>query len=348
MENWIKANDNNENCVISSRIRLARNIKGIPFPYKLDEETSKKVISMVEDAFYVSDYIKSKYKTIRSWDIDSITGQSFLERHLVSNKFLSNNKKSAFIVDDDETVSIMINEEDHIRLQCITSGLNFKEAYKEANSLDNLLEENLDVAFDEKFGYLTACPTNIGTGLRASVMLHLPALTINNEINGVLNAVSQVGMTIRGLYGEGSRALGDLYQISNQVSLGVTEEDILSNLTVVVNQIINQENLSREQLMKKYKYEIEDKVFRSLGILRSAVLLNSKECMGNLSNVRFGVEMGIIKDVHMGMLNSLLIDTQPASLQKIMNEQLSDKQRDLKRAELVRQKLKSGGDNNDI
>ena len=274
------------------------------------------------------------------WNEDKTSQESFLEKHLVSHKLLANNGKSAFIVDKDETVSIMINEEDHLRLQCITSGLNLSEAYDMAVKLDDLLEENLDFAFNEKFGYITSCPTNIGTGLRASAMIHLPALAMNEEITGVFKALTQVGMTLRGLYGEGSQALGNFYQISNQVTLGLQEDEIINNLNAVLSKIINQEKISREQLSQKYKYELEDKIFRSLGLLKSAVLINNKECLYNLSNVRMGVEMGIIKDIDLKTLNILLVDTQPASLQKKLGVKLPEKERDLKRAQIVKEILK--------
>lgn len=338
MKNWIKADDNN-NIVLSSRIRLARNLREIPFPDKLSEETGKDIVKNIEDAFYSSSYTEENYKSKYLWMNEELTNRAYYEKHLISNKLLGNYKKSAFILDKDEVVSIMLNEEDHIRLQCITSGFNLDETYDLANKLDNLLEEKLDYAFDEKLGYLTACPTNIGTGLRASVMLHLPALSMNNEMVRILNVVGQVGMTIRGLFGEGSKAEGDLYQISNQVTLGLSEEEIINNLKAVVAQIIDREQWSRQQLMKGYKYELQDKVYRSLGVLRSAVLLNSKECLNLISNVRMGVEMGIIKDVDVQVLNSLLVETQPATLQLISNVKLSEKDRDFNRAKLVRKKL---------
>ena len=339
MENWIAGNNDN-NLVISSRIRLARNIKGIAFPNRLDENQSKEVVKKVEDAFYNFSNNEELFKTIYMWDKDKISREEYLEKHLVSHKLLMNSNKSAFIVDKDETISIMINEEDHLRMQCITAGLNFSEATEMAAKLDDLLEENLDFAFNEKFGYITACPTNIGTGLRASAMIHLPALSMNEEINGVFKALTQLGMTLRGLYGEGSQALGNFYQISNQVTLGIQEEEIINNLTAVVNKIINQENLSRENILNKYRYELEDKLFRSLGLLKSAVLINHKECLINLSNVRMGVEMGIIKDVELKTLNSLLVATQPASIQKSVGNGLSERERDLKRAEIIKQILK--------
>ncbi|MCM8711756.1 protein arginine kinase [Clostridium sp. SYSU_GA19001] len=342
MKNWMKASENN-NVVLSSRIRLARNIKSVPFPDKLEAERGRALVNRIEDAFYSSSYMKEVYKTKYLWLNDKITNGSYFEKHLISSKLLSNNNKAAFIYDKDETVSIMLNEEDHIRLQCITAGFNLDEAYDTANKLDNLLEEKLDYAFDEKLGYLTACPTNLGTGLRASVMIHLPALSMNNDMTKILNAVTQVGMTIRGLFGEGSKAEGDLYQISNQVTLGLSEEEIISNLKAVVNQIITKEEWSRQQLMKSYKYEIQDKAYRSLGVLKSAVLLSTKECLNLVSNVRMAVEMGIIKDVSIDVLNSLLVETQPSTLQLIANSELSDRDRDYNRARLVRQKL--GGNN---
>lgn len=340
MQNWINIKEKPESIVLSSRIRLARNLKGIPFPHKLDEEKGKDVVKQIEEAFYTSSNIKEDYESVYLWDSELTTNMTYLEKHLISRNLLQNAKKAAFIVNKDETVSIMLNEEDHIRLQCITAGLNLKEALEYAYKLDDLLEEKLDYAFDEKLGYLTACPTNIGTGLRGSVMLHLPALSMSNEMNGVLNVLTQVGMTIRGLYGEGSKAKGNLYQISNQLTLGSSEEEIFNNLSAVVTQVINQENIARQKMLENYRYEVEDRIYRALGILESAVLLNSTECLSLLSDVRMGVELGIINKVDTSALNNLLINTQPASLQYKLNAKLTEKERDLKRAKLVREKLK--------
>lgn len=344
MKNWTKSEVNDNSMVLSSRIRLARNLKNIPFPDRLTEEKGREVIKKIEEAFYTSMESEEKYRSIYLWETGGLLNKSFLERHLISKKLINNFKKSAFILNDSETVSIMLNEEDHIRLQCITGGLDLKSAYEKANYLDDIIEDKLDLSFSENLGYLTACPTNIGTGLRASVMIHLPALSINNEINGIFNAISQLGMTIRGLYGEGSKAEGHLYQLSNQVTLGLTEDEIINNLNAVVSQIINQENATREQMITKYKYEIEDKIYRSLGILKSAVILNSKECLDLLSNVRLGVEMGIIKNIDMVTLNSLLVETNPATLEWNSRVKLSGRERDLKRAELVKKKISKGGE----
>ncbi len=340
MKNWLEAKSENNDVVISSRIRLARNLKDIPFPNRLSENDAKDIVKKVEDAFYSVPYMEEQYKTVYLWQSDDISNMAHLEKHLISKKLISNKNEAAFILGKDETVSIMLNEEDHIRLQSITGGLNLKEAYEYTNKLDDLLEEKLDYAFDEKLGYLTSCPTNLGTGLRASVMIHLPALTINKEIAGLLKGLTQVGMTIRGLFGEGSQGDGNIYQISNQVTLGLSEEEILTNLTGVINQIINQERLTRDNILNKKKYELEDKIFRSVGILKSAIILTSREALNLLSNVRLGVEMGIIKDVDKTILNKLLVDIQPATIQKNSKEMLTDKQRDLKRAELVKDSLK--------
>lgn len=339
MENWINHRSTDNNIVLSSRIRIARNIKDMPFPQKLDESESMKVIKNVKEALFTSTHTESQYSLIYNAKLDDNTNMYYLEKHLISPKLLSNKSKAAFILGEDETVSIMINEEDHIRLQCITGGFNLNDPFDMANKLDNLIEESIDYTFDEKLGYITACPTNIGTGLRASVMIHLPALTMNDEMNEILKILTQVGMTIRGLYGEGSRAQGNIYQISNQITLGVNEEDILNNLKAVVNQIINQEYRTREKFLKSYKYELEDKIYRSLGILETAVLLNSNECLDLLSNVRMGVELGIIKNVDSMRLNSLLLETQPAALQKRLKTNLSDKEREYNRAKLVREAL---------
>lgn len=339
MENWIKYKASNNDIVLSSRIRIARNIKDKPFPHKLSESESRKITKDVEDALFSSMHIANQYKSIYIWELDDNTSNYYLEKHLISPKLISNKDKASFILGEDETLSIMLNEEDHIRLQCITGGFNLNEPYDMANRLDNLIEEKIDYAFDEKLGYITSCPTNMGTGLRASVMIHLPALTMNDEMNEVLKVLTQVGMTIRGLYGEGSKAQGNIYQISNQITLGVSEEDIINNIKAVVNQIINQEFRTREKFLNSYRYELEDKIYRSLGILENAVLLNSNECLDLLSNVRMGVELGIIKDVDNMSLNSLLLETQPAAIQKRLNANLSDKERDFNRAKLVREVL---------
>ncbi|KHD34707.1 ATP:guanido phosphotransferase [Clostridium acetobutylicum] len=340
MKNWLNSDLKDNDIVITTRIRLARNIKGIPFPDKLSDDEGRDVVKKIKDTLIVSNDGKENFTCIDLWKNDNNCNAEYLEKHLISKKLIENYNRSAFILNKDETISIMVNEEDHLRLQAITAGLNLEEAYECIDRIDDKIEENLDYAFDEKIGYLTACPTNIGTGMRASVMIHLPALSMNNEMPRILNALSQIGITIRGLWGEGSKAIGSLYQISNQITLGMSENDIISNLKTVVEQIINQENLSREQLMKKYKYELEDKIARSIGILKNSVILDSNECLNLISNVRMGVEIGIINDISKKSLNNLLVNTQRATLQEIYNKELSKKEENIKRALYVRENLR--------
>lgn len=338
MDNWIHTSDGNSDIVLSSRIRLARNLSDFVYPHKISNEEGRKIVKVIEQ---VLEDKELKYNIYRLWEMDPLDRITYLEKYLISNKLILNNEKSAFVTNENETISLMINEEDHIRLQCITNGFNLEEAYKCAQELDDLIEDNLEYAFDEKLGYITACPTNLGTGLRASVMMHLPVLTMNGEINKIFSGLTQIGMTIRGIYGEGSKAVGNLFQVSNQLTLGLSEEEIINNLKAVAYQIINQENLAREKIMKMHKYKIEDKVNRALGILNSAVVLNSEECLKLLSYVRLGVEMDIIKDVSKKLLNELTISIQPGTIQRIFKSRLTGEMRHLKRAELVKEKLKA-------
>lgn len=340
MENWIKAETSREDIVISSRVRLARNLKNYSFPNKLDRDKGREVVKRVEEAFNKSAYIEENFKSVYMWNSDEITSKSFLERHLISDKLIINKEKAAFIKDNNETISIMINEEDHLRLQCIVGGLNLKEAYNEINKIDNLLEESLDFAYDKDLGYLTTCPTNVGTGLRASVMIHLPALTKSGAIDGMVNMLSKMGLTIRGLFGEGSKGYGNIYQISNQVTLGPSEEEIIDNLLAVINNIIGEEKLSREKYIKSYEYETKDSIMRSLGILRYALVITAKEALNLLSYVRLGTELDIIKDIDKKKLNSLLVEILSATMQLNAGAVMNERERDIKRAEIIRNSFK--------
>lgn len=339
MKNWMYDGSSKVEPIISSRIRIARNLKNISFPHKLNKENAEEIIKKFESAFYVNDYMKQEYSTHRLWEQDENKLLSFQEKHLISPNLIRSREKSAFIINREETVSIMLNEEDHMRLQCINSGFNLREAYTTADKIDTLLEDSLDYAFHEELGYLTSCPTNIGTGLRASVMIHLPALTINKEITQVLKALAQVGMTIRGLYGEGSGAEGNIYQISNQITLGLSEEEIIENLEAAIGQILQQENRARGYLLNNYKYDMEDKIFRSLAILESARVLKSKESLELLSNVRLGLELGLIEGIDNSIINGLLVNSQPATLQFNIGRNLTDRERDVERAKFFRETL---------
>lgn len=334
MESWI--NSSKEDVVISSRVRLARNLKEVPFPNKLDSENGIEVSSSIQEAFNKVLKDKGEYKTYELRDISPNLARTFLEKHLISPNLIKNGTISSFIVDDDETFSLMINEEDHIRLQCITAGFDIRSAYNNADEVDSLLEQEIEYAFNEKLGYLTACPTNIGTAMRASVMIHLPAATFNNEIPKLLKGLNQVGMTLRGLYGEGSKGEGNIYQISNQVTLGVTDEDILTNLEAVALQVVAEEKNIRKLYLDQYKYEVEDRIFRARALLENARVLTLKESLGLLSSIRLGVEEGLIEDIDIKTVNKMLLFSQNASLQNHLDRELKERERNIERAKLMR------------
>lgn len=333
-------NLDDRNIVLTSRVRFARNIYNIPFPHMLNEEEANKVVRQVEDAIVREDVsTRAYFKAIDFNSMKNIDRLSLVEKHLVSKEFAQGKGKMGLILNKEEKVSIMINEEDHIRLQVILDGLKIKEAYDYAEKLDDLIEERVDYAYDPGLGYLTSCPTNLGTGMRASVMLHLPALTISKSIGSILNTVSQVGMTIRGIYGEGSSAEGSIYQVSNQVSLGLTEEETINNLMAVTNKIIDHELKAREALFSKQGIELEDDLYRSVGLLRYARMLTTTEGLNLLSNVRMGIEMGIIKDIGIDKIDDLILSVQPGTLQLKLQRELNTKERDIERANLVRSLL---------
>ncbi|WBW97965.1 protein arginine kinase [Oceanirhabdus sp. W0125-5] len=339
MENWISSTSINNGIVISSRIRLARNFSNVKFPHRLDNDEAKEIIKQVEAVFYKDKYFCENFKTKELWSRTEEENIIDFEKHLISKKLLNNSSKAAFIVNKDETVSIMINEEDHIRIQCITAGFNLEKGYDMAEKIDDLLESGLDYAFNEKIGYVTACPSNCGTGIRASVMLHLPALTIKNEITRVMSSVSKLGMTIRGLFGEGSNAMGQLYQLSNQVTIGLEEKEIIKNLSNVVKQIIYLEKSKRNEMDSTIKYEFRDKIFRALGTLKYSRMITYKEAINHLSYVRLGVEMGIIEDINYKKINNLLVGISDYSILKKEKEISNSKDYQVKRAEIIRKKL---------
>lgn len=338
MNKWLDEDGCEKDIVISSRVRLARNIEKITLPQRIDEEDGLKVVDLVENAVQKDE--EDKYKLFNIKDLNDIEKNLFVENHLISPDLLKRPNISSFLLREDEKVTVMINEEDHIRIQSLFSGLNLDESFKICNKVDDLIEDSLDYSFDEKFGYITSCPTNTGTGLRASVMVHLPCLVLTGNINGVLQAVNQLGLAVRGLYGEGSGSLGNIFQISNQITLGETEEDIISKLKGIVTQMISRERQSRKLLLNSKRIEIEDKIYRSLGILQNARILSSKESMSLLSDVRMGVGMGILENIDINMIDNLTIEIQPANINKNYEEELDSTQRDIKRSEILREKLK--------
>lgn len=324
--------------VISTRIRLARNLKDYPFPCKLNSQGREKVIEKVRDAVKKSNSpVASDFSFIKMSELTSSQSVSLVEKRLVSPEFISETDGRALLISKDECFSIMINEEDHIRLQVITKGLSLEQAYDTADKLDTLLDENLDFAFDEKLGYLTQCPTNLGTGMRASVMLHLPALEKSRAISRIAGNLSKLGLTIRGAHGEGTEPKGALYQLSNQVTLGISEKAAIENLKNITEQLIAQENQARERLCSSI--DIQDAISRSLGILRSALVISHDEALKLLSNVRLGIVSKQITDVSSETIDKLMLAVEPATLTVSLNKNLSAHDRDIERAKLIRAEL---------
>jgi len=329
--------------VISSRVRLARNLRRIPFPHMLDENTGKKCVEDIKNAWKNSTETRGMNIVFFN-QIPLIDRQILVEKHLISpNHAQSDSNYRGVLVNDVGSIAIMINEEDHLRIQCILPGLQMEEASKRAQKIDDDLENNLDYAFNEKRGYLTSCPTNVGTGMRASVMLHLPGITISGQTNRIFQNINQLGMTIRGLYGEGTEIVGNFYQLSNQVTLGLTEEDIIYNLTSIARQIVEQERIIREKLKVQMQYQIEDRIGRAYGIITNAKVITSNEALSLLSDVRLGVNLGIIKDIKSFTLNELIVAIRPAHLQKRTGKEMTAVERDITRAEVIKEKLNAAG-----
>lgn len=333
LSRWTLGEGPNAEYVVSSRVRLARNLKDYSFPHLLNREQAQEIIDEVQDITAQS------FSTYQLREYDDLGLQVLIEKHLISLLLAEQKHNSALVIGDDDSASIMVNEEDHFRLQSIMPGLELRKGLYQVQHLDNLLEEHLEFAFSEQIGYLTACPTNVGTGLRASVMLHLPALVMTGQIGPVLSTLSKFGVVVRGLYGEGTEALGNLFQISNQITLGPEEEEIISNLELITNKIIEQEKLARKKLTHDALLRLEDRVGRALGTLTNARIINSAEAMKHLSDVRLGIDLGIISDIPAKAFNELLLLMQPAMLQALERKKLTAMERDIKRASVIREHL---------
>ncbi len=335
---WLRGTGPNSEIVLSSRVRLARNLEKASFPHWATKKQEKETLELLDAALRHVDLMKGSL-FVRMTEIDDVDKQFLLERHLVSREHMMHAESKAVVIGDKEVISIMINEEDHLRIQVIQSGFNLQECWRIANRLDDGLLKRVKFAFHPEWGYLTTCPTNTGTGLRASVMLHLPALVMTKQISRVVQAISKLGMTARGLYGEGTEAEGNFFQISNQVTMGSPEEDTIDNLERIIRQVIGHEENARKTLMKQNREVLQDKICRANGTLKAAHIISTKEMMGLLSMVRLGVDMGVIADIDRRAVNELFILTQPAHLQKIEGKMLSSTQRDVKRANLIRRRL---------
>lgn len=338
MTKWLEGNALDQDVAVSTRIRVARNIKEFDFPLYMSLEESDKLTSAVLETMKET-FKDSNYRFLRVRDLTQRERLMYIEEHLISPALTQKIEKSSFLIKSDERATIMINEEDHLRIQTLLPGLNLTECWEFCSEIDNKLESRLTYAFHKDLGYLTACPTNVGTGLRASVMLHLPTLTMTGHINSLIEAIRKMGLTARGIYGEGSEAIGHLYQISNQTTLGETEEEIINKLNRIINQIVNKERNTRIYLKEKKGVELEDKVFRSYGILKNSRIINSKEAMNHLSNLKLAYDIGYITNPKLKETVKLMMDIMPATLQEKLNKDLNKEERDKIRADIIRDYL---------
>ncbi|MHB9095743.1 MAG: protein arginine kinase [Eubacteriales bacterium] len=344
---WMEGTGPDSDVVISSRIRLARNLSGFPFPHFLSEEQAGQVFQAVREAVSKEEMVREigPLEFIDLAELTQTERQVLVEKHLVSLSHIENPGNRAAVIAPDESISIMVNEEDHLRIQCLQPGLQLEKTWNLADKIDDLLEKSLDYSFCEKRGYLTSCPTNVGTGLRASVMVHLPCLVMADQVGKIIRAISQLGLAVRGYYGEGTEAYGNLFQVSNQVTMGQTEEEIVKNLLAVTKRIIVQERTTKEKIFKDNRSFLEDKVYRAFGIMKYARMMSSQEALTNISDIRLGAELGILKDLSFGKINELIVLTRSAMLVEKADRPLESEERDLFRAEVIREKLLEAGTN---
>jgi len=325
---------------MSSRVRLARNFTGLCFPGKLNPTEATSFIADARMVFFGSSLIKAAdYVFIGLTNLDPIDKMILIEKHLISPDLATAQRPCAAIISKDEHVSIMLNEEDHLRIQCVTPSSDIVDVYSRCDAIENIFSARFNIAYDNSFGYLTSCPTNLGTGMRASFMLHLPALVISGHIKDILDACGKIGVAVRGLYGENTEASGNMFQFSNQGSLGRSEEEILLSINDIKEQIVGHESRIREELATKNAVRFEDRVYRALGTLQGARVLSSEEYMRLWSDVRLGVDSGVLTDMDIKTLDHMLALIQPAYIQKMFGRMLNSEERDIQRATLVRKML---------
>ncbi len=327
--------------VLSSRIRLARNVDGLPFPQRMTEADAGKLLRSVEAGVKEINLVglSSNVHLYRLAETAPLERQVLVDKHLISPQQAQQAKGGAVAVSDDEAISIMVNEEDHLRIQCLAPGLQLTETWRLASLVDDALEQKLTYAFHGQRGYLTACPTNLGTGLRASVMMHLPGLVLTQQAGRLFHSLSQLGLVVRGLFGEGTEAAGNIFQISNQTSLGKTEEEIVQHLDAVARKVIQAEKQARQLLHSESRIQIEDRVGRAYGLLSSARIMTSEEAMRLLSDVRLGIDLDVLPNLNLRLMNELMVAMQPAFLQKVEGRELDAADRDIRRAAMIRSRL---------
>lgn len=337
---WYEKAGKESDVVISTRVRLARNLADMPFPNRMTPDQKAAVERRVRDAILSGNSaIASDFDFVQMDDLSNEQAVSLVERHIVSPEFIANAKGRGFLISKDERISIMVNEEDHVRIQVLHEGLALSEAAEMTDRIDTLLNESLRFAFDSELGYLTQCPTNLGTGMRASVMLHLPALTENGAMSRISTNLSKLGLVIRGTYGEGSNVIGAMYQLSNQITLGLSEKEAVENLQNITMQLISEERKTRASLSKNIN--VQDKVGRSAGVLKNARLLSCDEYMKLISNVRFGIAEKLLSGITLEDIHTLTVAVQPATMTAAHGSNLSAGQRDILRADEVRKALKA-------
>lgn len=348
LSTWIKEKGSEDDIILSSRIRLARNLKNFPFPGQSNKEQLDKVVDVMKSILLDKKIEiageEHEFNYIEIQNLSPVKKMMYVEKNLSSPHFVKNEGYGKILFyDKNEKISIMVNEEDHLRIQILLPGLQVKKAWKIADQVDDIIEKEIEYAFSQKWGYLSVCPTNVGTGLRSSVMVHLPGLNLSSNINKLFEVVGKLGLTVRGIYGEGSESAGNIYQISNQITLGSTEEDIIENLESVTKQVINQEKTARRKLFKEKEIFIKDKIMRSYGKLKYAYSISTNEAMELLSYVKLGMEMDIIDEMDSLLLKKLFIIIRPAHLQTLIGKNIDSSQRDIKRAELIQAELNDKG-----
>ncbi|NLV91584.1 MAG: protein arginine kinase [Firmicutes bacterium] len=339
---WMQAKGPEDDIVIASRVRLARNIANIPFCAVASDEQLRQVQELVK-AVAAQMNLEGSVGTLHFRampEVEQLERRRLVEKHLISPQHAQQVRNRAVALSDDETLCIMVNEEDHLRIQVLYPGLQLLAAYERADKTDDELDARLNFAFSEEVGYLTACPTNVGTGMRASLMMHLPALSATGVMPRIINAVRQLGLTVRGIYGEGTEVVGNIYQVSNQVSLGRSEREIIEHLTNVAEQILAHERTARNTLLESNRLALEDRIWRAYGVLSHSRILNTADALGYLSTVRLGIDLGIITGLEPRILQELMVMIRPAHLQFIMGRELEAEQRDEYRASLIRERLK--------
>jgi protein arginine kinase len=336
---WLRGEGPHHQIVISSRVRLARNLRNRAFPGWGKKPARIEVLELIRPRVEELPEMQDSFSEMLQ-DLSALEKQVLVERHLISREHAAKGVGSAVVMNRRQTLSVMINEEDHLRMQSIRSGLQLKQAFKLVDKIDSALEEKLEFAYDHKLGYLTACPTNVGTGMRASAMLHLPGLVLSELINQVIQAVSKIGLAVRGLYGEGTEAMGNLFQISNQTTLGEKEDEIISRLSKVIETIIEKEHDARQVLIQKKSNTLSDQIGRAYGVLTFAHAMTSKEALNLLSIIKLGVDLGAFPEDRRLPIDELFIDTQPAHLQKSSQQKLNAEERDHLRAQIIRERLK--------